>query len=243
MAGTLDDANSNIDQVLDRTLHAPHPQGFRVWVAGEATAAKDSNTIAEEDLRQGETIGIVAAMVILIVVFGAVAAAVVPVVLAITAAIGVALGLVSLLGLAFDLSFFVTNMVTMIGLAVGIDYSLFIVRATARSAPAAATSWPRSARLRQDRQPGGVLRDDRGAGARRVAAEPDHHLSQHRRRRDRGGAGGGGGFLTLLPALLAVMGDRVNALRVPVLFAAASKTPTVPTGSGPGWPAASWPGR
>ena len=95
-------------------------------MAGEATAAKDSNTIAEEDLRQGETIGIVAAMVILIVVFGAVAAAVVPVVLAIVA-IGVALGLVSLLGLAFDLSFFVTNMVTMIGLAVGIDYSLFIV--------------------------------------------------------------------------------------------------------------------
>src|SRR6266536_671046 len=104
MAGSLDDANDNIDQVLDRTLHAQHPQGFRVWVAGEATAAKDSNTIAEQDLRQGETIGIVAALAIL-----------------------VALGLVSLLGLAFDLSFFVTNMVTMIGLAVGIDYSLFIV--------------------------------------------------------------------------------------------------------------------
>jgi MMPL family len=39
----------------------------------------------------------------------------------------VALGLVSLLGLAFDLSFLVTNMITMIGLAVGIDYSLFTV--------------------------------------------------------------------------------------------------------------------
>src|SRR6266702_1556240 len=47
MAGSLDDANANIDQVLDRTLHAPHPDGFRVWVAGEATAAKDSNSIAE----------------------------------------------------------------------------------------------------------------------------------------------------------------------------------------------------
>src|SRR6266540_4269841 len=123
MAGSLDDANDNIDQVLDRTLHAQHPQGFRVWVAGEATAAKDSNTIAEQDLRQGETIGIVAALAILIVVFGTLAAAVVPVIVAIV----VALGLVSLLGLAFDLSFFVTNMVTMIGLAVGIDYSLFIV--------------------------------------------------------------------------------------------------------------------
>ncbi|HEX8860380.1 MAG TPA: MMPL family transporter, partial [Actinomycetes bacterium] len=61
MAGSLDDANKNIDQVLDRTLHASHPPGFKVWVAGEATAARDSNTIAEQDLRQGETIGIVAA--------------------------------------------------------------------------------------------------------------------------------------------------------------------------------------
>jgi RND superfamily putative drug exporter len=126
MAGTLDDANTNIDQVLDRTLHAPHPPGYRVWVAGEATAAKDSNTIAEQDLRQGETIGIIAALAILIVVFGTAAAAVVPVVLAVMAIV-VALGLVSLIGLAFDLSFFITNMVTMIGLAVGIDYSLFIV--------------------------------------------------------------------------------------------------------------------
>src|SRR6266508_2328701 len=126
MAGSLDEADKHIDRVLDRTLHAPHPQGFRVWVAGEATAAKDSNTIAEQDLRKGETIGIVAALAILIVVFGAVAAAVLPVVLAVMAIV-VALGLVSLLGLAFDLSFFVTNMITMIGLAVGIDYSLFTV--------------------------------------------------------------------------------------------------------------------
>src|SRR6266542_3040905 len=193
MAGSLDDANDNIDQVLDRTLHAQHSQGFKVWVAGEATAAKDSNTIAEQDLRQGETNGILAALLILIVVFGTLAAAVVPVVLAIVAIV-VALGLVSLLGLAFDLSFFVTNMVTMIGLAVGIDYSLFIVSR---------------------------YREERARGRDKLAAI--------------GAAGGTANravffsgltvvlvavtaSLTLLPALLAVMGDRVNALRVPVLF-------------------------
>src|SRR5262245_4998101 len=115
MAGSLDDADTNIDQVLDRTLNAPRPAGFKVWVAGEATAAKDSNTIAEQDLRQGETVGIVAALAILIVVFGTVAAGVLPVVLAVMAIV-VALGLVSLLGLAFDRSFFITTMVTRIGL-------------------------------------------------------------------------------------------------------------------------------
>src|SRR5512132_2576059 len=213
MAGTLDDADKNIDKVLDRTLHAQHPDGVRVWVAGEATAAKDANTIAEQDLRKGETIGIVAALVILIVVFGAVAAAVVPIVLAIMSIV-VALGLVSLLGLAFDLSFFITNMVTMIGLAVGIDSSLFIVsryreeRAHGRdklAAIAAAGATANRAVFFSGMtvvlalagmllNPTTIVRSI-GAGAVAVAAS-----------------------LTLLPALLAVVGDRVNALRVPVLF-------------------------
>src|SRR6266540_712853 len=218
MAGSLDDADKNIDRVLDRTLHAPHPEGFKVWVAGEATAAKDANTIAEQDLRQGETIGIVAALIILIVVFGAAAAAVVPVVLAIMAIV-VALGLVSLLGLAFDLSFFVTNMITMIGLAVGIDYSLFTV-----------------SRYREERARG---RDKLAAiGAAGGTANRAVFFSGmtvvlalaamlvNPTTIFRSIAAGAivvvlvavTASLTLLPALLAVMGDRVNALRVPVLF-------------------------
>jgi RND superfamily putative drug exporter len=218
MAGSLDDANANIDKLLDRTLHAQHPQGYRVWVAGEATAAKDSNTIAEQDLRKGETIGIVAALAILIVVFGTAAAAVVPVVLAIMAIV-VALGLVSLLGLAFDLSFFVTNMVTMIGLAVGIDYSLFTV-----------------SRYREERARG---RDKLAAiGAAGATANRAVFFSGitvvlalaamllNPTTIFHSIAAGAiavvlvavAASLTLLPALLAVMGDRVNALRVPVLF-------------------------
>jgi putative drug exporter of the RND superfamily len=216
MAGSLDDADKNIDQVLDRTLHAPHPDGFKVWMAGEATSAKDADTIAEQDLRQGETIGIVAALAILIVVFGAVAAAVVPIVLAIMAIV-VALGLVSLLGLAFDLSFFVTNMVTMIGLAVGIDYSLFIVsryreeRARGRDKLAAIGA-----------AGGTANRAVFFSGMTVVLALAGMLLNPTTIFRSI--AAGAiavvlvAASLTLLPALLAVMGDRVNALRVPVLF-------------------------
>jgi uncharacterized membrane protein YdfJ with MMPL/SSD domain len=218
MAGSLDDANNHIDQVLDRTLHAQHPEGYKVWVAGEATAAKDSNAIAEQDLRQGETIGVVAALVILIVVFGTLAAAVVPIVLAIMSIV-VALGLVSLLGLAFNLSFFITNMITMIGLAVGIDYSLFTV-----------------SRYREERARG---RDKLAAiGAAGGTANRAVFFSGmtvvlalaamllNPTTIFRSIAAGAiivvlvavAASLTLLPALLAVMGDRVNALRVPVLF-------------------------
>ena len=61
-----------------------------------------------------------------VVVLGAVVAAVIPLIMAVVAIV-VALGLASLAGQAFELSFFVENMITMIGLAVGIDYSLFVV--------------------------------------------------------------------------------------------------------------------
>lgn len=100
--------------------------GFTVQVAGQGVLFTDFTTIAEEDLQRGESIGIGIALIILIVVFAAVIAAVIPVVMALFA-IAVALGLVSLIGQLVDFNLFVTNMVTMIGLAVGIDYSLFIV--------------------------------------------------------------------------------------------------------------------
>jgi putative drug exporter of the RND superfamily len=104
----------------------PAPDGFQALMAGPATLNSDFNTIAEEDLRTGETIGIAVALVVLVLVFGSVVSGVIPVILGVVA-IGIAMGLAALLGLFMDLSFFITNMITMIGLAVGIDYSLFIV--------------------------------------------------------------------------------------------------------------------
>ena len=62
----------------------------------------------------------------LVLVFGALVGAVVPIVLAIVSII-VALALVAVLGQAFELSFFVVNMLSGMGLALGIDYALFVV--------------------------------------------------------------------------------------------------------------------
>lgn len=100
--------------------------GFTVQVAGQATLSSDFTKIAEEDLQKGESIGIGVALIVLVVVFAAIVAAIVPIVMAIFAII-VALGLVSLIGQIVQFNLFVENIVTMIGLAVGIDYSLFIV--------------------------------------------------------------------------------------------------------------------
>ncbi|MFB3739800.1 MAG: MMPL family transporter, partial [Candidatus Velamenicoccus archaeovorus] len=99
---------------------------FTVQVAGQGALQADFTKIAEEDLRKGESSGIGIALIVLIVVFASLVAAVVPIVMALFAIV-VALGLVALIGQLFQFNLFVENMVTMIGLAVGIDYSLFIV--------------------------------------------------------------------------------------------------------------------
>ncbi len=102
------------------------PEGYEAVVAGPLSLENDFIRLAEEGLQQGETIGIAVALVVLVLVFGAVVAGLVPIVLAIMA-IAISLGGAALIGSGFELSFFIVNLITMIGLAVGIDYSLFIV--------------------------------------------------------------------------------------------------------------------
>jgi RND superfamily putative drug exporter len=98
----------------------------RVLTVGDVSAPDEFNRLAEKDLVKGETLGLLAALVVLVVVFGALVAAGVPIVLALVS-IFVAVGLTAILGRVMGLSFFVVNMITMIGLAIGIDYSLFII--------------------------------------------------------------------------------------------------------------------
>jgi putative drug exporter of the RND superfamily len=101
-------------------------EGIEAHTFGPITLEHDFNTIAEEDLRKGEGFGMIVAFIVLVAVFGALVAGILPIAMAV-GAIAVAMGLVALVGQLFEFSFFVTNMITMMGLAVGIDYSLFIV--------------------------------------------------------------------------------------------------------------------
>ena len=122
----LDQADSKIAPVIAVADRADRQGGFRVLVTGEATLSRDFTKLSESDLQTGEVIGIPIALVILLAVFGTVVAALVPLVLAMFAIV-VVLALAALVGQISPLSFFVVNMLTFMGLAVGIDYSLFIV--------------------------------------------------------------------------------------------------------------------
>jgi RND superfamily putative drug exporter len=119
------DDTPTIEGIRD-TLASSTSDGFTLQLAGQSTLNADFTTIAEEDAKKGESIGIMVALIVLVVVFGAIVAALVPIGMAIVA-IAIALGITALVGQIVEFNLFVTNIISMIGLAVGIDYSLFIV--------------------------------------------------------------------------------------------------------------------
>jgi RND superfamily putative drug exporter len=126
LAGTLEEATDNVTDLVEIVEHAGSGDGFRVLTVGTASIAHESNELAQEDLERGEVFGVPIAMLVLLFLFGAVVAALVPLGLALVS-IAIALGIAALVGQAMDLIFFITLMITMIGLAVGIDYSLIII--------------------------------------------------------------------------------------------------------------------
>src|SRR5438477_156876 len=107
--------------------HNDGRDGFRVTITGSGTIDHDFNDLSQHDLKSGELgVGLPAALVVLVLVFGAVAAGLVPVLMAIVSIL-VAVGLTGLVAEGFTLSIFVVNMISGMGLALGIDYSLFVV--------------------------------------------------------------------------------------------------------------------
>jgi RND superfamily putative drug exporter len=220
MAGTIDDAVRNLPPIQEIVNGANETDVFDTYLVGSASFSTQVNEIAGRDLARGEGIGLIAAIVVLILVFGALAAAPIPILLAVVTII-VSLAATSILGQVHAVSFFIINMITMIGLAVGVDYSLFIV-----------------SRYR-DELANGVDKMDAIAKAGATASRAvffsgimvvlallgmlivpaNIYFSL-----------GLGAILaaivavvaalTLLPAILSIMGNRVNAWRIPIIGAA-----------------------
>ena len=117
----------SIDDVVELVQRTDGAEGFAVDITGEFTVGRDFQTVSEEDLQKGEIqFGLPAAMIILLLVFGTLVGALVPLTMAMLSII-VALALVAVIGQFVEVNLFVTNMLVAMGLALGIDYSLFIV--------------------------------------------------------------------------------------------------------------------
>ena len=96
LAGPVQEAADHIPALKD-VIADTTQDGFRVQISGAAALGDDFTTVSEEDLKKGESVGILAALVILVVVFGAVVAALLPILVGV-AAITIGLGLVVVVG-------------------------------------------------------------------------------------------------------------------------------------------------
>jgi RND superfamily putative drug exporter len=114
------------ERLLPAFENALQPQdGLRMEITGAPAFIRDIETVSQHDLRRAEAIVFPIALVTLLLVFGSPFAAAIPLVVG---AAGVAMVLVSLFFVAHttDLSIFVLNLATMLGLGLAIDYSLFV---------------------------------------------------------------------------------------------------------------------
>ncbi|WP_377542129.1 MMPL family transporter [Micromonospora zhanjiangensis] len=194
-------------------LDAP---GLHTRVGGTVAFQRSANEQTTRDITRAEMFSLPVLLVLLVLIFRGLVAALLPLIIGGFAILG-AFVAVRLLSTATEVSIFAINVITLLGLGMAVDYSLFVV-----------------SRFREELAAG---RDVRSALARTVATAgrtvlvsgltvalalasllifPQSFLSS---------LGWGGmaavlvamlGALTVLPAVLAVLGRRVDALRVPV---------------------------
>jgi RND superfamily putative drug exporter len=115
----LQDAYADIRQEV-------RPGPLEVVATGEIPLNEDFESVTETDLKRAEVVSLPLALLMLLFVFGSVIAAGLPIGVGVLAVTGGFVGTL-LLARAMDVSIYATNIVTMIGLGVAIDYSLFVV--------------------------------------------------------------------------------------------------------------------
>jgi RND superfamily putative drug exporter len=212
------DAESGIVKIIDEVRAADADAAFVVDITGTNTLDHDFAELSESDLTDGELkFGLPAALVVLVLVFGALVAAFLPMSIAIISII-VTVAISTVLGQVTSLSFFILNMITAMGLALGIDYSLFVL-----------------SRYREERQAGRNKVDaivaTGGTSSKAVLFSgssfvvallglllvPDTILRSLSLGAIIVGLVTMAAAVTLLPALLSLLGDHVNALRLPLV--------------------------
>ncbi|ADB34892.1 MMPL domain protein [Kribbella flavida DSM 17836] len=193
------------------------PPGLDVRVGGEIAVFDEVNTQTEHDIVQAETISLPIVLVLLVVVFGGLVAAGLPLFVGGLAILG-AFVVLRGLSLVTDVSIFSVNIVTMIGLGLAIDYALFIV--TRFREQLAAGDDVQAALATTMRTAGRTVAFSGvtvGVAISSLALFPVMFL----RSMAYGGVAAVAvamvAALTALPALLAVLGHRVNKLRLPFL--------------------------
>jgi RND superfamily putative drug exporter len=126
--GNEDDAKHKIAPIVSAVAHAQRVNpDFRIEEFGYASAGHVVDNVFKQDFRHAETLSLPITLVILLLAFGALVAASVPVVLAFSAVVA-AVGLNLLASQVIPTADATQSVILLVGMAVGVDYSLFYLR-------------------------------------------------------------------------------------------------------------------
>jgi RND superfamily putative drug exporter len=213
LVGDDDDALMDAYEKLEPRLRQA-PAGLDVQLGGDEAVAHDITTQVSEDIGRAEQLSLPIVLVLLVVVFGGLTAASLPLAIGGLAILG-SFTMLRLLTLATDVSVFSINIVTMLGLGLAIDYGLFVVSRFREELHGGATTEQALARTMAT-----AGRTVAFSGLTVAIALASLLLFPQVFLRSMGFGGMAAvlvamvGALTVLPALLAVLGHRVDSLRV-----------------------------
>ena len=216
--GDSEKAEDKVDPILAATAAAAkaHPQ-MNIEQFGDASTGKAVSKMFEDDLKKAETLSIPLTMVILLLAFGALVAAGLPLLLGITAVMATG-GITAAISQFSPATENLGAVVVLVGLAVGVDYSLFYIRREreerkagrdpeAALAAAAATSGRAvlvSGFTVMAAMAGMYFTGDNGFASMATGTIVVVGVAML-------------GSLTVLPAMLSKLGDRVDKGRIPFL--------------------------
>jgi RND superfamily putative drug exporter len=199
---------------LENQLRGRYP-AVKIELTGEIPLNFDIRKASADDVHRGESLVIPATLALLLVAFGSLVAALIPLAVG-QLAIASTLAITGLLAQRWHLSILVQNLATMLGLGLGIDYALLMV-SRFREAISAGHGGP-AASVIAARQAGRTLLISASTVAIGFLALLTVPISEIR-------SIGVAGFLvagisvlltnTLVPAVLALLGPRINAGRMP----------------------------
>jgi putative drug exporter of the RND superfamily len=206
----------DLEHSLQNELRGRYP-AVNFELSGETPLNFDIRKTSADDVKHAETLAIPATLALLLVAFGSVVAALIPLAIG-ELAIASALAIAGFLAMRWHLSILVQNLSTMLGLGLGIDYALLMI---SRFREATATEQDRfkcsSIAARQAGRTLLISASTVAIGFLALLTVPISEISSI----------GIAGFLvagtsvllsiTLVPALMAALGSRINAGQVPFL--------------------------
>jgi RND superfamily putative drug exporter len=216
LRGSIDDAQGYYPEVRKQIKSSV----LSIQATGSVPIPRAFNDTLETDLQRAELVSLPISLILLLVIFGSVVAALMPLMVGVLTILG-GLGCTLLLARVTDVSSYALNVVTLIGLGVSIDYSLFIVNRF-REELSAATS-------HEDALANTVATAGRAVTFSGLTVAIGLSALLFYQGTFLAAMGAAGAIvvgiavlysLTLLPALLAILGSRVDRLQVPMMGSA-----------------------